>query len=196
MGGCVAFIYGMALFGSTYLVPVFMQIALKLPPSQAGAVLLPAGLVLVVTIPLAGRLADRWPVRRVVATGLVLLALSFALMVTVGVASALWLITLWASIGRVGLGFVLPSLNLGSMRGLPHRSIAHGSSTINFLRQLGGAVGISLVGSVLEWRLQAEAADPLRAFHQTFALVGLITACAVIAAWRMGSQPRLAVTAP
>ena len=62
MGGCVAFIYGMALFGSTYLVPVFMQIALHLPPSQAGAVLLPAGIVLAVTIPLAGRLADRLPV--------------------------------------------------------------------------------------------------------------------------------------
>ena len=46
MGGCVAFIYGMALFGSTYLVPVFMQEALHLPPSQAGAVLLPAGIVL------------------------------------------------------------------------------------------------------------------------------------------------------
>ncbi len=59
MGGLVAFIYGMALFGSTYLVPVFMQLALDLPPSQAGAVLLPAGLVLAVTIPLAGRLADR-----------------------------------------------------------------------------------------------------------------------------------------
>ncbi|HEY9063721.1 MAG TPA: MFS transporter, partial [Burkholderiaceae bacterium] len=43
MGGVVAFTYGMALFGSTYLVPVFMQIGLALPPSQAGVVLLPAG---------------------------------------------------------------------------------------------------------------------------------------------------------
>ncbi len=176
MGGCVAFIYGMALFGSTYLVPVFMQIALHLPPSQAGAVLLPAGFVLALTIPLAGRLADRWPVNRVVVIGLVLLALSFGVMVTVGVSTALWLIALWAAIGRVGLGFVLPSLNLGSMRGLPNHAISHGSSTINFLRQLGGAAGISLVGSVLEWRLRAEQADPLRAFHETFVLIGLITA--------------------
>ena len=74
--------------------------------------------------------------------------------------------------------------------------ISQGSSTINFLRQLGGAVGISLVGIVLEWRLQAEQAQPLRAFHETFALIGVITACAVIAAWRMGAQPRLAAPAP
>ena len=192
MGGCVAFIYGMALFGSTYLVPVFMQIALHLPPSQAGAVLLPAGVVLALTIPIAGRLADRFPVNRIVTIGLVLLALSFGVMVTVGVTTALWLIALWAVIGRVGLGFVLPSLNLGSMRGLPNQAISHGSSTINFLRQLGGAAGISLVGSVLEWRLQAEQAQPLRAFHETFVLIGLITACAVIAAWRMGSPRRAA----
>ncbi len=189
MGGCVAFIYGMGLFGSTYLVPVFMQIALGLPPSQAGAVLLPAGIVLAVTIPIAGRLADSLPVHRVISVGLLLLAASFALMISVGPATALWLIALWAAFGRVGLGFVLPSLNLGAMRGQPTRAISHGSSTINFLRQLGGAVGISLVGAVLEWRLQAHTSEPLRAFHETFALVGAITALAVVAAWKMQPRP-------
>ena len=186
MGSVVAFIYGMALFGSTYLVPVFMQLALHLPPSTAGAVLLPAGIVLALTIPLAGRLVDKLPVNRLVATGLLLLAASFLLMVTVGAATALVWITLWATIGRIGLGFVLPSLNLGAMRGLPDALISQGASTISFMRQLGGAVGISLVGIVLEWRLQAQPADPLRAFHETFVLIGAITACAVLAALRMG----------
>jgi len=194
MGGVVAFTYGMALFGSTYLVPVFMQIGLKLPPSQAGIVLLPAGLVLAVTIPLAGRLADRQPVSRIVAIGLLLLAASFFLMVTVGAASSLWWIVAWAIIGRIGLGFVLPSLNLGAMRGLPEELISQGASTINFMRQLGGAVGISLVGIVLEWRLQARHDDPVRAFHETFVLIGAITACAVVAALRMAA-PRHAAAA-
>jgi EmrB/QacA subfamily drug resistance transporter len=185
MGGWVAFIYGMALFGSTYLVPVFMQIALKLPPSQAGAVLLPAGLVLAATIPLAGRLADRQPLHRLVSVGLLLLAASFALMVGVGLQTALWVITLWAIVGRVGLGCVLPSLNLGAMRGLPLALVPQGSSSINFLRQLGGAVGVNVAGIVLEWRLRVHAAQPLVAFHETFALLALITAAAIVAAWRM-----------
>jgi EmrB/QacA subfamily drug resistance transporter len=189
MGSWVAFIYGMALFGSTYLVPVFMQLALKLPPSQAGAVLLPAGLVLAVTIPLAGRLADRVPVSRLVSAGLLLLAASFVLMVFVGAATALWVITLFAVVGRIGLGCVLPSLNLGAMRGLPEPLIAQGSSSINFLRQLGGAVGVSLAGIVLEWRLQALPAEPLRAFHETFVLLGAITGLAMVAAWRMDARP-------
>ena len=91
MAALVAFIYGMALFGSTYLVPVYMQLALRLPPSQAGAVLLPAGFVLAVIIPLAGRLADRLPPHWLVAAGLLLLALSFALMLGVDLGTSLWL---------------------------------------------------------------------------------------------------------
>ena len=75
--------------------------------------------MLAVTIPLAGRLADRVAVSWLVSVGLLLLSASFFLMLSVGLATALALITLWAVIGRIGLGFVLPSLNLGSMHGLP-----------------------------------------------------------------------------
>jgi MFS family permease len=193
MGSLVAFIYGMALFGSTYLVPVFMQEALQLPPSLAGAVLLPAGLVLAVTIPIAGRFADRVATSRMVSIGLVLLAASFFLMLGVGIGTSLTLITLWAAIGRLGLGMIMPSLNLGALHGLPQALISQGSSTINFLRQLGGALGIGLVGNILEWRLRTHAGHPLAAYHETFALVGAITACAVVAALRMSPSRASAV---
>jgi len=106
----------------------------------------------------------------------------------------LWIIVAWAVVGRIGLGFVLPSLNLGAMRGLPTELISHGATTVNFMRQLGGAVGVSLVGSVLEWRLQALPGDALRAFHETFVLLGTITALAIVAAWRM--EPRTPQAAP
>jgi EmrB/QacA subfamily drug resistance transporter len=184
-GAIVSFIYGMGLFGSTYLLPVFMQMPLGISPSASGAVMLPAGLMLAGTIALAGRMADRQPVSRMVATGLVLLALSFLLMVGVDLGTSIWWIVAWAVVGRIGLGFVLPSLNVGAMRGLPDTLISQAASNINFMRQLGGAVGISLVGIVLEWRIQAEPATPVHAFHETFVLVGLIMACAVIAALRM-----------
>src|SRR4029079_2625912 len=193
-GGAVSFIYGMALFGSTYLVPVFMQEALHLPPSQAGAVLLPAGLVLAVTIPIAGRFADRVAVNRMVTAGLALLAASFYLMLGVGLATSLLMIMIWTIIGRIGLGMIMPSLNLGAMFGLPPGLISHGSSTINFLRQLGAAAGVGRVGSVLEWRLRTHASAPIAAYHETFALVGTITAAALRAAWRVTHPPHL--TAP
>ena len=194
MASLVAFIYGMGLFGSTYLIPVFMQMALQLPPSQAGAVLLPAGLVLAFTIPLAGQLADRMPLHRLVVAGLLLLALSFALMLTVGLGTALWVLMAWTIVGRIGLGLVMPSLNLGAMRGIELTMVPQGASTINFIRQLGGAVGVNLIGIFLEWRLHAHgvvtpdasnAAAQLPAFHESFAVLALVTAAASLAARAM-----------
>lgn len=77
MGCLVSGIYGIALFGSTYLLPVYMQVALQMAPSVVGTVLLPAGIVLAITIPAVGHLADRQPTHRLVSIGLLLLAASF-----------------------------------------------------------------------------------------------------------------------
>ncbi len=195
MGALVAFIYGMGLFGSTYLLPVYLQIGLAYSPSRAGLVLLPAGLVLAVTIPLAGRLADRFAPNLLVSLGLMLLVASFGLMAVGASGTSYLLLVAWAIIGRIGLGFVLPALSLGAMRGVDRELIAQGASTINFMRQLGGAIGVSLVGIVLEWRLAshrsvvagsvADSAGRIHAFDETFLLVALLCALAVIAAWQM-----------
>jgi EmrB/QacA subfamily drug resistance transporter len=200
MGSIVAFIYGIALFGSTYLLPVYMQMGLGLSPSYVGSILLPAGLVLAVTIAIVGRLADRQPTHRLVSIGLVLLAASFALMFTIDLRRPSHIIPLlvtWAILGRIGLGFILPSLNIGAMRGLDRTHIPQGSSVINFLRMLGGAAGVSLCGIVLEWRVTAhgfrlDTAHPsperLAAFDETFGLLAAICALALVAAWRLRAE--------
>ncbi len=201
MGSIVAFIYGIALFGSTYLLPVYMQMGLGLSPSYVGSILLPAGLVLAVTIAFVGRLADHQPTHRLVSIGLALLAMSFALMPTIDLgepAHVIPLLVAWAVLGRIGLGFILPSLNLGAMRGLDRSHIPQGSSAINFLRMLGGAVGVSLCGIVLEWRVAAhgfrlDTVDPnpqrLAAFNETFVMLALTCAAALWAAWRLREDP-------
>lgn len=198
MGGVVALIYGAAMFGSTYLLPVYMQLALGLSASYVGTLLLPAGLVLAVTIPLAARLADHQPTRLLVSIGLTLLAASFALMVTTGSPGAIGLLVAWTVLGRIGLGFILPSLNLGAMRSLDKRLIPQGSSTINYLRMLGGAAGVSLCGIVLEWRIAAHGdslANPvtsaarLAAFDEVFWMLAALCACAIVAAWQLRDTP-------
>ena len=198
MGSLVAFIYGMALFGSTYLIPVFMQLGLGLSASYVGTILLPAGLVLALTIGIAGRLADRWPAHLLVSAGVALLSLSFALMVTIDQGTVIGLLVAWAVLGRIGLGCILPALNLGAMRGLAKPLIAQGSSAINFVRMLGGAVGVSLCGIVLEWRLAAHgdslgnpASSPARlaAFHEAFLMLAVLCALALAAAWRLRQPP-------
>lgn len=198
MGSIVAFIYGIALFGSTYLLPVYMQSGLGLSASHVGTILLPAGLVLAVAIALVGRLADRHPTHQLVSMGLVLLSASFGLMVTIDPGRPMWVIPLlvtWAIVGRIGLGFILPSLNIGAMRGLERVDIAQGASVINFLRMLGGAAGVSLCGIVLEWRLAAHGAQltaggvgtsaRVAAFEETFLMLAAICALALIAALKL-----------
>jgi len=194
MGTVVAFIYGTALFGSTYLLPVFMQRGLVLSPSYVGTILLPAGFILAGTIALVGRLADHQPAHRLVSIGLLLLASSFALMVTVNTTTSLFVLVSWAIIGRVGLGFILPSLNLGAMRGVDRALIPQGASVINFMRMLGGAIGVSLCGILLEWRLAAHGDSlttlatsnaRLDAFDEVFWVVAGICAVAIVAAWQL-----------
>lgn len=205
MGSVVAFIYGMALFGSTYLVPAYMQMGLGLSASSIGVIFLPAGVMLGLTIAIVGRLADRHPTWWFVMAGLALLALSFVLMTRTGPGSALWALALWVVVGRVGLGFILPSLSLGSLRSLPQGQIPQGASTISFMRMLGGSIGVSLCGIFLEWRASVQGdslAQPaanaqvlaarLLAFDQTFLMLAALSVLALVAAWRMGRSHRSA----
>ena len=84
MGSLVSLIYGTALFSSTYLVPLYLQIGLGMSALHVGTIMMPAGFALAFTIPVVGRLADKHTTHLLVSIGLVLLALGFALMVTVG----------------------------------------------------------------------------------------------------------------
>ena len=101
------------------------------------------------------------------------------------------LLVSWAILGRIGLGFILPSLNIGAMRGLGHTHIPQGSSVINFLRMLGGAAGVSLCGIVLEWRmtvhgfrLDTASDNPARlaGFNETFLMLAAVCLLALLAA--------------
>ena len=198
MGSIVAVIYGTALFGSTYLLPVYMQLALHISASHVGTILLPAGFVLAGTIAVVGRMADKQPTYLLVSIGLALLAASFALMVVLTLESALWQLALLAVLGRIGLGFILPSLNLGAMRPLSKALIPQGASSINFLRMLGGAAGVSLCGIVLEWRLAAHgdslsnpvtSAARVAAFDEVFMLLAALCLLAMAAAWQLRETP-------
>ena len=194
MAGLVGFIFGIALFGSTYLLPVYMQTALSFSPSKAGFALLPAGLALALCMPVAGRLADRLHASRLVVSGMVVLAVSLALVATVTAQTSFLLLIFWVALGRIGMGIMMPALSLGAMRGLPAADLPQAASMSNFLRQLGGAIGVSLVGILLEWRLAAhgttllaDSGDAARiaAFDETFLLLAAICLPAIVAAWYM-----------
>jgi EmrB/QacA subfamily drug resistance transporter len=188
MGVLVSFIYGVGLFGSTYLLPLYMQMGLHYSPSQAGLVLMPAGLALGMTMPLAGRMADSLRASRLVASGVLILAASLALMAWVTPATPYLALIACVMLGRVGLGLVLPALGVGSVRHLPKTELPHAVSLSSFARQLGGAIGISMVGIALEWRIGARGDDPvavIAAFEDAFLMLAAVCASSAVAAWFM-----------
>lgn len=176
---------GLALFGSTYLVPLFVQTALSFTATQAGLLMLPAGIALGITFPLAGRLADKYSAYKLVVIGIALFASSAILFAISGLATAFGWLALWTVLGRVGLGFMLPALSTGALNPLPTEELGAGSSTINFTRQLGGAYGVNLVALTLEFGEQSGGVPTIGAFHSAWWLVAFFVALAALPVWRM-----------
>ncbi len=180
----VAFAYGIGLFGSTYLVPVFVQEIAHYNASQAGNLLIVPGIALAVTIAVGGHLTDRLHPAPIIIAGLALFALSSLLLAFSGAATGFAVLALWLVIGRAGLGMLIPALNVGAVQALSGSELAYASSAVNFARQLGGAIGVNLLAVVLEWRSGAAAiADPARPFHECFAIVTLAFGLAIVPAW-------------
>jgi len=180
----VAFAYGLGLFGTTYLVPVFVQDIAGYTPARAGNLLLGPGLALAVAIVLAGRLTDRTSPRYVVGGGLACFALSSLLFAFATGTTAFWLLALWLTIGRAGLGLIIPALNVGAVETLPAEYLGHASAAVNFARQLGGAIGVNLLAVLLEWRLgfHDEPGGATLAFRDCFLVVTIAFAAAVVPA--------------
>lgn len=153
----VSFIMGAGLFGSTYLVPLFVQTIQGLTPTQAGLLLMPSGFALVLVFPIAGRLSDRISPPAMIGGGMALFALSCWLMAAVDIDTGFWTLAWWTVISRIGLGFVFPSLSAGSLRGLPRALMGQGSGAVNFIRQLGGAFGVNLLAVFMERRTMLHA---------------------------------------
>ena len=148
----VSFALGAGMFGTTYLLPVFVQTIQGVTPTEAGLLLMPAGLIMIIVFPVAGRLSDRFSPGILIGAGFILFAWSSYLTVAVDVRTGFWLLAGWTVLGRVGMGFIFPALSVGSLRGLPPDLLAQGSGTVNFMRQLGGAFGVNLLAVMLERR--------------------------------------------
>lgn len=153
----VAFIFGAGIYGSTYLIPLFVQTIQGYTPTRSGLLLMPAGFVLGLVFPLAGRLTDRLPAYTMVMFGLVLFAISAFLMTGADTDTPFWDFAWWIILSRIGLGFIMPSLNAGALKAVPLTLLAQGSGAINFVRQLGGAFGVNLLSIVLERNTQLNA---------------------------------------
>ncbi|MEM7254056.1 MAG: DHA2 family efflux MFS transporter permease subunit [Pseudomonadota bacterium] len=154
----IAFVFGAGLFATTYYIPVFVQTVMNYTATNAGLLLAPGGIILMIIFPLAGRLADSVPEHYLIAGGLIVLSYGFYLLADADVNTTFLSLVVMTLVGRIGLGFINPPLNAVALRALPSTHLARGSSTINFFRQLGGAFGVSALVIAVELRTQMHSA--------------------------------------
>lgn len=175
----VSFIFGICMFGSSYVVPVFAQTVQGYTAMKAGWLLALGGSVMVFMFPLSGRVSDTFPPQWLILSGLVIFSIGFILMHRVDVNSGFLLIAGLSAFTRIGLSWVLTPLNATSLRYVPPEKLASASSNANFFRQLGGGMGIAILVAVLETRTEFHAtaltATQTPANSTSTELVGLVT---------------------
>lgn len=150
----IGFVFGSGLFATTYYIPVFVQTVLSYTPTQAGILLAPAGLLLMLVLPISGRLADSIPAHYLIIGGLIILGWGFLLMSGTDTNTTYLTLMLIVMFSRAGMGFINAPLRTAATRVLPASQLARGSGTLNFFRQLGGAFGISGLVIAVEQRTQ------------------------------------------
>ena len=148
----VSFVFGAGMFGSFYLVPVFVRTVQGFTGTKAGLLFLASELVTFAVFPVAGWLIHRVGPVYPVAGGMFVFSVSSLVLSGVDVDSTfLWLV-FWISFGRIGLGLAIPATAAAGLRDLSPELLAYGAGTMNFIRMLGGAMGVNCVAMVLDAR--------------------------------------------
>ena len=160
--GCVlSFCLGVGLFGAVYLMPVFLAFVRHHDALQIGSIMLVTGAAQLVAAPIAGVLESRLDSRWLSAFGFSLFALGLGLSAFES-RVADFDEMFWPQVlrGFAAMFCLLPPTRL-ALETLPHKQVPDASGLFNMMRNLGGAVGIALIDTVLYGRTGGHA-DALR----------------------------------
>lgn len=143
------FMLGFILLGSTMLLPQMVQTLFGYDALLAGLVLTPGGMILLVLMPVMGRMVTRVDPRALIATGCVILASSMLLLSGLSLEAdfqtLMWLRVLQTS----GLAFLFIPINTIAYVGIGPKDSGSASALINLMRNIGGSFGISLITTML-----------------------------------------------
>jgi len=138
-----------ALQGATFYLVYYLQGARGYSPLQSGAVLIPLAVGMGIMGPRSSRLSERFGAKAVCATGFLLITLSFLGFQLLDAAAPLWLLLLILSLQGLGMGSVMAPATESIMSVVPREKAGAGAAVNNSVRQVGGALGVAILGSVL-----------------------------------------------
>jgi EmrB/QacA subfamily drug resistance transporter len=137
-----------AMFGTVFLNTQYLQFVLGFSPLEAGFRVMPVA-TMIVAAPLSARLAERFGTKRVVATGLTIVAVAMSILATITVDTGYGRVAVALAILGAGMGTAMAPATESIMGSLPLAKAGVGSAMNDTTRQIGGALGVAILGSIL-----------------------------------------------
>jgi predicted MFS family arabinose efflux permease len=145
----VILLVALAMFGVFFFVSLYMQNILGYSAVQAGAAFLPMTLLIVVVAPLAGRMTDRIGSRAFMTVGMALLAIQLVYFSRLGSDATFWQLLPAMVIGGIGMASTMTPSAAAATRSVPVDKAGVGSAVLNAFRQVGGSMGIAIMGAIM-----------------------------------------------
>jgi EmrB/QacA subfamily drug resistance transporter len=146
--GAITLVF-LSLFGTLFLMTQYLQSVLDYSTIKAGAVLLPQAGMLMVFAPMSNTWVQRFGNKRVVTTGLLLVTASFVLFTTLEPSSAALHVIAITMLMGLGMANVMAPCTDSIMGSLPRAKAGVGSAVNDTTRQMGGAIGVAVFGSLM-----------------------------------------------
>ncbi len=153
-GILVMFAMGMVLLASSALLAPYLQNLGGYSVSQAGLLMVPRGVGTMIAMMVAGRSVNHIDPRLLILAGVIMLATTMWQMAGWTPAVSVWSLTVTTLIQGVGLGFVFIPLNVIAFGTLPAELRTDGTALFSLMRNVGGAVGISITSFLLAQNTQ------------------------------------------
>ncbi|NOV02187.1 MDR family MFS transporter [Paenibacillus planticolens] len=139
---------GAAFITASIYIPIFIQGVLGGSATNSGLVLLPMMLGSVVTAAGGGSMLSKFRYRSIMIPTLALLVVGIALLTTLTTGSSRFIVTIFMILVGLGIGASFSVLSNAAIHGLTARQRGSASSTLNFMRSLGMALGITVFGII------------------------------------------------
>jgi hypothetical protein len=157
-GICLLFF---AMFGSIFLLTQYLQFVMGFSALKAGTALLPMALTMLVVAPSSARIVERVGSKVVVGSGLTIAGIGLALFATLPSQNiSYWGDVAWKMIiMAIGMGLTMAPATESIMGSLPRAKAGVGSAMNDTTRQVGGAFGVAIIGSVMSSLYGSRVAD-------------------------------------
>ena len=150
LGCAMGLVFGVALFGTTFILPVFTQNLLGYPAFEAGLVLMPRAFMMLLCMPIAGRLYNKVDSRMLILAGTVAICWSYYDLSHLSLQAGYWnLVPAMLAMG-IGMPAMFVTISTISLATIPRPNMTDATSLYTLSRRVGGNIGYALVATLVD----------------------------------------------